>query len=226
MARNGLSIDDGRPSGDIAVAADYAEALLAARRAKNWLFVILLVLLIDQLAIFFVGRYAQGVLPDPTDPTMTDRAQALFRYWVGMSSFVGLAASLMLTLTLLLIFNVMLVGRLIGLANTTRAVVGSMLLCVLLFPWQAFLFDWAFKIPGVLYTWQELVAYARFGMTGTIRWDEAALRWARFVFWPVVSVAVLFYVQARSGKALRQALGEEMIRRQARDLERQGTASI
>ncbi len=41
----------------IATAADYADAMLTARRAKGWLFVILLVILLAQLAVFFVVAY-------------------------------------------------------------------------------------------------------------------------------------------------------------------------
>ena len=37
--------------------ADYADAILAGRRAKNWLFLVLLVVLLGQLALFFVARY-------------------------------------------------------------------------------------------------------------------------------------------------------------------------
>jgi hypothetical protein len=41
----------------IATAADYADAMLTARRAKGWLFVVLLLVLLAQLAVFFVVAY-------------------------------------------------------------------------------------------------------------------------------------------------------------------------
>lgn len=41
----------------IAVAADYADAMMTARRAKNWLFILLLLVLLLQLTIFFLVRF-------------------------------------------------------------------------------------------------------------------------------------------------------------------------
>ena len=40
----------------IATAADYADAIMTARRAKNTLFLILLLILIAQMTLFFLGR--------------------------------------------------------------------------------------------------------------------------------------------------------------------------
>ena len=60
-------------------------------------------------------------------------------------------------MVILLIAKIMLVGRLIGVAQVTSAFIWCVFLVVLLFPWQAFLqstdFTGDFKIPGVLYTW-------------------------------------------------------------------------
>ena len=56
----------------IAVAADYADAMMTARRAKNWLFILLLLVLLTQLTIFFLLRFKvirlgdQGTVPVPT----------------------------------------------------------------------------------------------------------------------------------------------------------------
>src|SRR5438045_2696468 len=41
----------------IAVAADYADAMMTARRAKNWLFILLLLVLLTQLVLFFLLRF-------------------------------------------------------------------------------------------------------------------------------------------------------------------------
>src|SRR5436190_24200744 len=40
----------------LAVAADYADAMMTARRAKNWLFILVLLVLLSQLAVFFLAR--------------------------------------------------------------------------------------------------------------------------------------------------------------------------
>ena len=41
----------------LAVAADYADALMTARRAKNWLFLLLALILIIQIAVFFCVKF-------------------------------------------------------------------------------------------------------------------------------------------------------------------------
>ena len=86
---------------------------------------------------------------------------------------------------------------------------------VLLFPWQAFLNNVAFdrpefKIPGVLYTWDEVRLFAKFGMDHDhpISLAQLILQWARFVAFPVISVLILLAIQIKSNRGLRQALGE------------------
>src|SRR2546422_273983 len=48
----------------IATAADYADAMMTARKAKNLLFLLLLVMLVTQLALFFVARFTTVVFQD------------------------------------------------------------------------------------------------------------------------------------------------------------------
>ncbi len=52
------------PPSNIATAADYADAMMIARRAKNLLFCLLMILLLLQLATFFVARFTNHVIPD------------------------------------------------------------------------------------------------------------------------------------------------------------------
>ncbi len=54
----------------IAVAADYADAMMTARRAKNWLFFLLLIILVLQLAVFFLMRF--NVLGADAGVTVTE----------------------------------------------------------------------------------------------------------------------------------------------------------
>ncbi len=49
----------------IAVRADYADALIAARRAKGWLVAILLIVLLGEIAIFFTAKYTKLIVPPP-----------------------------------------------------------------------------------------------------------------------------------------------------------------
>ena len=218
-------------SSSIATAADYADAMMIARRAKNWLFLILLLMLLVQISLFFVTRMTDYVIADgppsaataatqpaATQPSISPAKRELLvnslRYVTALTNFLGVALILVMLSVLLLITKIMLVGRLIGVAQVTSAFVWCVFLAVLLFPWQAFLqnenFSGDFKIPGVLYTWGELVhptLGAKFD-TSQLKLDQNVLRWARFVGFPALSVVLLLMVQAKSSRGLRAALGE------------------
>jgi hypothetical protein len=209
------------PDPAIATAADYADALMTARRTKNLLLLLVLLFLLVELAVFFVARYTNVIISDspavtvPVSSTQEARVSMadVAQYATGLAIFLGLAFSIMLSMVVYLIVNIMLVGRLIGVARVTSAFVWSLLLLVLLFPWQAFLSDASFsnpsfKIPGVLYTWSELLANARF--KGEVS-AEAVLKWFRFVVFPVAAIVILLMIQVKSNRGLKQALGEDVV---------------
>jgi hypothetical protein len=207
----------------IATAADYADAMLTARSAKNALFLVLLVLLLMQLAVFFLYHLEvvhftpnvvhQAVATTTTTSPTTARAiileqpvvELLVRYFIGLTDFLGVVLTIVLGFALLLLVNIMLVGRLIGVARVTSAYVWTLILLVLVFPWQAFLGAYAFKVPGILYTWDELIQNARWH---DLSLPEMILRWARFVVMPVIAVMILMAIQIKSVRGIRQALGE------------------
>src|SRR5687768_12077381 len=61
----------------LAVAADYADAMITARRAKNWLFILVLFVLLSQLAVFFLVKFNVLKLEDRvTTPAVVDGASA------------------------------------------------------------------------------------------------------------------------------------------------------
>ncbi len=198
----------------IATAADYADALLVARKARNWIFALLLVMLVSQVALFFTYRYSHALDPVSLGATRPASALALLsavHYALALSGFLAIVLALVLCVDIFLILHVMLVGRLIGVSHVTVAWLGSVLLTALLFPWQAFLNNaeltaTEFKIPGVIFTWEELVRHARF-TTGDLA--VTLLRWARFVVFPALAMVLLLIVQARASRGLRLALGEE-----------------
>jgi hypothetical protein len=224
------------PPSNIATAADYADAMMIARRAKNVLFFLLLIMLLLQIGTFFVARMTDYVLPanpsladsisitPTTHPTAAPSTQplaslrdkalapAFLRYLTALIDFLGIVFILVLGVVLLLIIKIMLVGRLIGVAQVTSAFVWCVFLGILLFPWQAFLqntdFTGDFKIPGVLYTWPELIHPTLGAKFSTADLYQSILRWARFVGWPVVALILLLMIQAKSSRGLRAALGE------------------
>jgi hypothetical protein len=187
----------------IATAADYADAMLTARKAKNILWFITFCLLVGELALFFVARYKIDL---SVDTKHTD----CLKYVIGGIDFLGVITPAILSIVLLLIVSIMLVGRLIGVSRLVSAFLWCVLLALLLFPWQAFLANQTFtspefKIPGVLYNWAELLARARLHPVSI---QQKILFWSRFVGWPFVALVILTVIQSQSQRGLRQALGE------------------
>jgi hypothetical protein len=204
---------------EIATAADYADAMLTARRAKNVLVLILLLTLLGQLTLFFVLKYTD-VIPigdsATTQPTTAQKMTYGLYFLCGLCLFIGLTVSIVLSLVLLLITNIMLVGRLIGVGRLTGAYVLSLVLLVLLFPWQTFLnnvgltpdkVDW--KVPGVLYTWSELTDPRVGAKFASDDWRFMAVKWTRYAVMPVVATGLLLVIQGKSNRGMRQALGED-----------------
>jgi len=216
------------------LARDYENAMTVARRAKNWLFLLLLLMLLGQIGIFFFARNTAHVVPDTlaSEPAVRPAAAAtqpapalqapepsklardVLWYLTAGINFLGVVLGLVLLVCLLLIVNIMMIRRHIGLTQVTSAWVWCLLLVLLLFPWQSFMagtFTADFKIPGVLYSWSELehpTLGAKFGKTSPLPLDQTILRWARFVVWPAVALILLLMVQAKSSRGVRAALGE------------------
>jgi hypothetical protein len=195
----------------LAASADYSDALVAARNAKNKLFLVLCLILIFELAIFFAARYSEVLITS----TGTKPHWAVFlKYIINPLTLLGFGLTVILASVLLLTLLVMVIGRLVGVARITSAYLWCIVLGILMFPWQGFLYfpgigDSDFRIPGVLYTWGELVKDAKFNITGPhLDASAVALKWARFVAFPFVALLILLVVQARSRRGLRQALGE------------------
>lgn len=282
-----------------AVAADYADAMLVARRAKNVLFFCLTLMLLIQLALFFVVRYVPGikirgeVTPTPVAGATASPAPAAvpvegshpsgpesaaapasgpapasvpwplpastlpanaspsgiarstdsqsrepklvqqmpswpLAYVVAATGYLGVILPIVLSVVLLLILLIALVGKprnLTGISHITGAFVWSIVLLVLLFPWQSLLNGAPggastlsqpasasphaelpdMKIPGVLYTWSELVRDYDFP---TVPMQYAILKWSRFVAFPVLSLIILLMIQVRSNHGWRTAAGD------------------
>ena len=189
----------------LASIADYADALTTARRARSVLVLIVSVLLIFQIALFFAARYRIQI---DADSAQVD----VLKYAVGLTNFLGVVTPIVLAFVLFLIVEVMLMARLLGIARVVWGFVACIVLITLMFPWQAFLMNQSFtsvefKIPGVLYTWEELVLRARAHPVGFLR---ELLFWARFVLWPGVALVLTWMIQYQSGRGLRTAFGESV----------------
>jgi hypothetical protein len=215
---------------NVATAADYADAMIIARRSRTVFSFLLLAMLAFQLVLFLVYRFSPAVddyvVADPAtaavlSPTTAPSVAAptggselgrnLLKYVVSLSGFFGLMFSILLSLTLLLLLNIMLIGRLIGISKVTSAFIWSLVILTLVFPWQAFLNNenltrTEFKVPGVLYNWNEITQHG--DIDSSLPFHVKVMRWARFLAMPLVTVALVFNVLGKSGKGLRMALGE------------------
>lgn len=212
------------PDSAIATAADYSEALGVARRAKSLLALLILVMLVAQIATFLLIRYNIVPVNAPADSITvtapaatqpTDRWADVMHYLTGVTILGGISLSIVLAATLLLIDHIMLVGRLIGVGKVTSAFLWTLILIVFLFPWQAFMgnaglvhADW--RIPGVLWTWDEMIPRVHFVSTlAGGQWAETILSWFRFVGAPAVAGIIVLAIQLKSNRGLRMALGED-----------------
>lgn len=156
----------------LAVAADYADALLVARRSKNCLFLLLLLVLMLQIAVFCLYHFdafhavsnenptttpGVAVAVTPTAAPAGGAAQShgveitlgLYRWVLNVTTFLGMTLVIVLAVVLLLTSVIMLVGRLIGVSHLTSAFVWCVFLAVILFPWQALLNSGSGTYEGV-----------------------------------------------------------------------------
>jgi hypothetical protein len=189
----------------LASVADYADAMITARKARSGLILITVLMLLFQLGLFFAARYK--IMIDCESARLD-----FLKYAVGLTDFLGVVIPIVLALVLMLMVQIMLVGRLLGVSRLVCAFIACIALMALLFPWQAFLMNQTFtstefKIPGVLYTWSELVQRARIHPQGAMR---ELLYWGRFVGWPVVALVLTLMIQFQSARGLRAAFGKTL----------------
>jgi len=193
-------------------AADYADALLACRRARTCLVVLLLLAMVCAIGVFVWAKY--GNLLDASCPAAARQAAAMA---VALTAFLGPVVSIVLAAVLLVIVNIMLVGRLIGLSRVVCGFFWCVLLVVLLLPWQTVAASAAghdLRVPGVLCTWSEVLALrapAPAARSAAQKADvlEETLTWLRFGGWPVLAGIIVLVIHQRTGRGLRQALGED-----------------
>jgi hypothetical protein len=214
-----------RTSTPLAVAADYADALMTARRAKNGLFLLVLLLVVGELTVFLLARYDVLKLVGPVaDGQPTLNAAEVLRYALPFANFLIVVLSLLLAVVMLLLMTIMLVGRLIGVSHVTGAFLWSVGLLFVLFPWQTLLvsedrYDGGSARPSVgvveqpaakwfgsTYTYTELMRHHKFADKPIF--PDGVFGWGRYVGWPMLSVVLLMIVQVKSSKGLRFALGE------------------
>ncbi|MHC4759075.1 MAG: hypothetical protein ACYTE8_10490 [Planctomycetota bacterium] len=127
----------------------------------------------------------------------TDHLSWLIRFL----NFLLIITAVLYCLTMLFILKVSLQGRMGGINHITRAFFLSILMLVLLLPWQKFFNG---VIAGVMYTPSELVAACEnFGFSEIL---DKVLFYLRFCFFWLVVVLLLIMSQVRSVRWARATL--------------------
>ncbi len=110
-----------------------------------------------------------------------------------LASMIAVASqSLVLFITLL----VVLMGQAPGVAQLTRSLIWSILLVFMFLPWQYFARD--FPIPGVIYSYNELLRLIEPHVTGAaVPRFQVFLLYGRFIVWPLIGLFVLLITAER-----------------------------
>ena len=209
----------------LVVTTDYAEGMAAARRAKTVLCAALFFVLGTELTLFFMLRYVHSLSGITAGHNVADAAgwnRDVFQYLIGLLDFAGLILPWVLAAMVLTMALIQTAGHVAGVGRTVSALSWSVLLAMLLFPWQAVLNNPAInadpkadaigmKVPGVVYTWAEVsnpVQGARFAeFNASADKVKAALDWLRYAGFPLAALVIVGVVHTKTERAHRRAFG-------------------
>ena len=115
--------------------------------------------------------------------------------------FVLILAAVLYCLTMLFSLEISLLGRLGGINHISRAFFISLIMVVVLLPWQRF---FGGVLAGAIYTPKELLTGCARG--GGCRIFGTALYYLRFTVLPLLAILLLIFSQIRSGRWARAIL--------------------
>ena len=202
--------------------SDYAQAFKSVRFAKNVCWWLLAFAILVQLVCFCLVRFAgvidaapQLVSPEQATAVVTYEENAINRarqwhtmlHWVlPGTKFLAVVSSMLLILILLFGVKLSLLGRLGGLAGLISAFFWSLILFAMVIPWQQVL-KGSF-VSGSVYNLGNLVQETRkvLGTWGAtdVSWLDHVVYYARFILFPLVTVAVWLLVQLKFARGYRQ----------------------
>ena len=130
----------------------------------------------------------------------------VFRWLLPATMFLALISGALLLLTLLLAVKLALLARTPGVEGYLSSFFWAMLLWVLLIPWQQML-DGHFPsfLYGATFNLDELLRQTR-----TLFWEgnqdivESLAYYVRFMFYPILALAIALYAQSRYALGLRR----------------------
>lgn len=138
-------------------------------------------------------------------PANASRAEDIYQgldVILPMVKTLALISAILLSVSLFAALMVVCAGRLGGAGQLASALVWSVVLGLVLVPWDA-VFGTQF-IPGVLVSRQEIVAKSASAVWTAAAWYDVVLYYLRFVGWPVLAVLIWLTVQFKFARAYRQ----------------------
>ena len=215
---------------DSPVAGDeFQQALATVRSAKNVFWWLILLALLVQLTAFVLVQFGGVIrgstaMPEVAAPAtvpaekattqlapITDESAETWRLALGWllpaGKFVALASVLLLVLTLMFAVKLALQAQTGGVAGLIGAFFWSLLLLVVLIPWQQAL-PASTVLAGATHNLGDLV-------TASKQADDAGvmtvlLFYGRFLAYPVLALLLLWIVAAKWGRGYRAARGIEV----------------
>jgi hypothetical protein len=123
-----------------------------------------------------------------------------------LSALISVASqSIIIFITLL----IMLIAQAPGVAQMTKSLIWSVLLLFIFLPWQYFVRD--FPIPGVIYSYSELLNYIAPHVHGAMMSHFDIFKiYARFLFWPAVGLFVLLITAERYRAGVMISIGHPL----------------
>jgi len=209
--------------GNVSLPTEYPQAVRSIRWAKNILWVLAVLCIVLQLAVFILvgvvgmtdavhtpkeastqGTYAQDAVTTVAEARFFEND--VFRIVLSGTRFLVMVFVALLAMTLVLGVMVSLVGRLGGVAALLSAFFWTLLLLALLTPWQQIMQE--FFSPGFLFGLDELVRW-----TGQVRsaWGaqdvglwNIAVYYVRFAALPLITLAILALIQIKCVRGFRR----------------------
>jgi len=148
----------------------------------------------------------QTALAEPVDAA-AEAWQAVLQWAMPVAKFIALAAGMLLVLTLLFTVKLSLLGRMAGVPNQLNAFFWSLLLWVMLIPWQQAL-PGSTIMCGAPSNLADLMADTA-KLTGNIGLFTHVVYYARFAAYPLLAVVVWVWVQTKFACGYRRAMGIE-----------------
>ncbi len=197
---------------------ELGQALATIRCAKNlfwWLIVLaILVQLTAFVMVHFVGFLdAPAAASQPTSQPVANQTAKTFEIVLGWAlpagRFIALVLCLLLVLTLLLAVKLALHGQTGGVAGFLSAFFWSLVLLMVLIPWQQVLPGSTF-VSGATHNLGELLGARAEAAAADASLATVVLYYAKFLAFPALALALLVIVCRKFSRGYRAACGVEI----------------